>query len=98
MEGKHTADLLKDKLYALIYLQGEGKEGPQYVYLSVRMDQLKALTQARLQDTAFEPSDFGKVLAHGAGYPDDDTKRYMQDTYGFSHDEYVDLIDQPDND
>lgn len=97
MAQSHLKSKMRDKLYAILFLMGKGANGPRYVYLSVRMDELKKLSEAQARGTAFEPADYGRVLACGDGYPDADVKARMEDEYGFDHTDYVDLLNPADD-
>ena len=91
MSESYLADMMKDKLYGVVCLMGKQGNIARYVYLSIRMDRLGELTEARESGKPFEPANFGKVLACGDGVPDDEVRRQMEEIYGFDHTEFIDL-------
>ncbi len=84
MSFEHVKKLLQDQLYAVLLIRGQGADGgARYCFLSVRLDRLDLLVQAQQQGVPFEPTEFGRVLASGAGEPDEIVMQHMADEYGF---------------
>jgi hypothetical protein len=85
-------DQVSGELYALILMQGFRPNGvPWYCYISVRMDRLKELARLQAEGVGVEPTEFGRVLAHGIGVPDLPTRARMEEEYGFDHAEWLNI-------
>ncbi|MBI1274400.1 hypothetical protein GC177_00305 [bacterium] len=85
-------DQVRTELYGLILMQGFRKDGvPWYCYLSVRMDMLKELAEKQAEGIGVEPTDYGRVLAHGIGVPDLSVRARMEEEYGFNHEEWLNI-------
>lgn len=86
----HTADMLKDKLFAILLMYGRDKAGSQkYYYLSVRTDRINDMMKTQRDKGWFEPTEFGRILHSGDGIPDDAVMKMIEAKYGFDHREVV---------
>jgi hypothetical protein len=86
------SDQLKTRLFALVLVLGRQANGePCYAYLSVRMDELKRFSEAQSQGGVLKLGEYGRILASGIGVPPEGIQQHLEETYGFSHTEFINI-------
>ena len=83
--------IIAEKTVCILLVRGENPDGkPIYAYVAVRADMLEDFMNAQKSGT-FYPEDFGVIVASGEGEPDAETRKRMEDEYGFNHQAMVDI-------
>ena len=78
---ENIAAQLKEEIVML--LQGKNTDGKRtFTYLKLSVFKLGVLKNAIVQKQDFQPSDFGKVIVSGEGYPSPEIRELMTQKYG----------------
>lgn len=92
-EPQRSERNIADKTVCILLVRGENPDGGAiYAYVAVRADKLEAFMQAQ-QSGVFYPEDYGVIIESGEGEPDAETRKKMEDEYGFNHQLMVDIPD-----
>ncbi len=82
-----------DKTVCILLVRGENPDGGSiFAYVAVRADKLEAFMEAQ-QSGVFYPEDYGVIIESGEGEPTEDTRKKMEEEYGFNHQLMVDIPD-----
>lgn len=80
----------------LILLYGYTLDGRrQYAYAAIKGDKLEPLRNA-LESESFRLSDYGFIIHSGLGEPSPEVKEWVQQHYGFNHDDTL-VLELPDD-
>ncbi len=84
---------IADKTVCILLVRGENPDGGGiFAYVAVRADKLESFMAAQ-QSGVFYPEDYGVIIESGEGEPDEETRKKMEDEYGFNHQLMVDIPD-----
>lgn len=92
-ELSNSGGNIADKTVCILLVRGENPDGGGiYAYVAVRADKLESFMAAQ-QSGTFYPEDYGVIIESGEGEPDAETRKKMEEEYGFNHDLMVDIPD-----